>query len=69
MIWMSVVPRQWRKVELRGIGGPGGGSLAVVVNPFESALRRGNQGRLCTGKSVWSDEFLIKRQAFGSLRD
>lgn len=53
----------------------------VITATYRSATRNQNDARsdlyvcifemkeLATGKSVWSDEFLIKRQAFGSLRD
>lgn len=53
----------------------------VVTATYRSATRSQSDARsdlyvcifemrdLATGQSVWSDEFLIKRQAFGSLRD
>ncbi len=53
----------------------------VITATYRSATRSQSDARsdlyVCTfemkdiktGKSVWSDEFIIKRQAFGSLRD
>lgn len=53
----------------------------VITATYRSATRNQGDARtdlyvcifemkdLATGESVWSDEFTIKRQAFGSLRD
>jgi hypothetical protein len=61
VIWLSVSMPQWRKAELRGIGDVGGGSVAVLENPFAILLERGVVGWLCTGATVWT--FVVLEEA------
>jgi hypothetical protein len=54
MVWLSMLPGEWRKAQLHGLGGTRRESVALVTNPFDETPRSGMCGQLCTGATVWA---------------